>query len=212
MRKKTFFVASVLLACWLILSIISAGKGYVEQSKLPEKVYGKPTIIAEHIEFESSPVSQIVDDGTHLFIMVDSHRGYIQVYDLLGNYQETISLYEPFLNGVFNMATDSDMLYVRDPEGNVYAFCSGEFIEFVSQDNVPIWIKEMNYKDDSEHYRIRFGSIWRIDEHEQTCVVQRSLKAIIYQYNLNWLITVIVLLFFGFAIKKRGTREPSPVL
>lgn len=207
MGKALPLWVKILIILWIVISIIFAVPGYIQDSKLPTKTYGSPKIITEPLSFDTARISQIIDDGTYIYVMANCHQGYMQVYDLSGTYKKTVSFFNPSLNGVFAMEIDSDMLYVQDPDQNIYVFCAGDFIQFISKSNVPQHIKEKRFKENSAHYKIRLGSVWRIDGQEETCVIQRSWKAIVYQYHLNWIFIFTYVLIIGSHVLKRSENE-----
>ena len=203
--KKIPASAKILLLIWAGLSIIISLPGALRELNLPEKIYSKPVIITEYYSFDSLRISQIGDDGTYLYVLVGSGAGYVQMFDLNGNYKQTISLFDPSLNGVFGMAVDSGKLYVRDPAQNIYVFVSGDFVEFISNIEAQKEVPE-DYRQNSDQYIIRHGSIWKVNAQEEECIVRRSLIAIANQYHLVWLFNVVVLLIVGICTI-RGQRK-----
>lgn len=203
--KKIPTPAKILLLVWAGLSIITALPGFVRELNLPEKKRGLPAIITEYYSFDSLRISQIVDDGTYLYVLHDS-GGYVQMFDLNGNYKQTISLFNPSTKGVFDMAVDSGKLYVRDPAQNIYVFVSGDFVEFISNSEEQKEVPE-EYGQNSDQYIIRHGSIWKVNEQEEKCIVRRSLIAIANQYHLVWLFNVVVFLIVGICTKRGQPKD-----
>ena len=185
----------------------------MKESKLPEKEYGIPKIITEFIKFDEKPITHIVDDGEYVYALVDSHDGYIQVYDFEGNYQKTISFYNSSISGAFSISVVSNTLYVEDCNHNIYIFESGYFQEFVPYIKVTEQIEKITRSEYSGSFRLRHGSIWRFDLQNPVCIVHRSAYAIYHQYHINDLILWIFLIITAVVIIPRlktgdGLREP----
>ena len=186
---------------WAMISLVFAVPSWIHASQLPEKTYGTPKVMKDRLSFNSH-ISQIIDDGTYVYIMADCHQGYLQVYDLSGTYIETVSFYDPSLNGVFSMEIDSDILYVQDPDQNIYVFQAGKFVEFISKSNVPQHIQEKRFKESSDRYEIRFGSVWRVNGEEETCMIQMPWNVVFYQYHLNWILIFVMGTMIGIHVFK----------
>ncbi len=160
-------------------------------AKLPQPSYGKPVLIDTYVNFNNKPISQILDDGTYMYVLADSHNGYVQVYDLNGQYQKTISLQRQSISGAFSIACQDGILYIRDDNHNIYKFEYGKFLEFVEDENVSGKLNHIQFNGKSNRFKLRFGSIWRMDMPTPTCVVKRPLYSIIFQYSLD---TVLIIL------------------
>ena len=181
-----------------------------QTTKLPQPSYGKPVLIDTYVSFHNKPISQIVDDGTYLYVLSDSHNGYVQVYDMNGHYQKTISLLRQSISGAFSMASQDGVLYIRDDNHNIYKFQHGEFLEFVEDENGSESLKHILFNEKSNRFKLRFGSIWRMDTPTPICVVKRPFYSFIYQYSLDTVLIVlgvILLLITNRKDKKKSVED-----
>lgn len=180
-----------------------------QTTKLPQPSYGKPVLIDTYVSFHNKPISQIVDDGTYMYVLADSHNGYVQVYDLNGQYQKTISLQRQSISGAFSIACQDGILYIRDDNHNIYTFEYGDFLEFVEDENGSESLKHILFNEKSNRFKLRFESIWRMDTPTPTCVVKRPFYSFIYQYSLDTIFIILgsILLTIAKYKEKQGTAE-----
>lgn len=197
----------VLLIVYVISLTTSLLVCMVRDSKLPEKEYAKPQIITNPISFYESPITEIVDDGIYIYALVDKHDGYIQVYDLEGNYHSTISLHSASISGTFSMTVLSDTLYVEDCDQNIYIFKNGNYQKFISHAKLTPELEQVMQSKYSGRFALHQGSIWRFDLEEPNCIVQRSPLAIFHQYGIDDVIPFAFILLTGFIMIKYHKNE-----
>lgn len=187
------------------ISIMLLIRNNMQENSLPEKQYGIPVVIESYLRFDDTRITQILDDGNRMYVLVDSYRGYIQVFDLNGEYQYTLSFYHT-LNGSFDMSINDNALYVRDSKHNIYVFHDGEFFAFIPKGDADLVFDGQDFNASSKRYEIRMGSVWRIDLEKPICVIQRSLHSFLYQYHLDWLFKF---LFLGVVCILTVIKSPS---
>lgn len=194
MRK--FIFAEKHKKCILLIAIaayIALMFPRILSQDLPAKTRGVPVKIEEYVDFSAYRIEKILDDGKRMYVLINDHEGYIQVFDLEGIYQYTLSFYNSG-KGALTMAMEANNLYVIDRENNVYIFQDGDFVEFVEYNNANRQLQQLNRNDFSKRYEIRLGSVWRIDGQEAICVIQRSFKSFIYQYYIDQLFLPVIVL------------------
>jgi hypothetical protein len=101
------------------------------------------------------------------------------------------------MNGAFSMAVYEGALYVRDSVHNIYILRNGELDDFINREEVPEWIDMLDFTASAENYRVRFGSVWYLTNENQYCVIQRPIQAALYQNNLLFLLSIILVLMIG---------------
>ena len=114
LNKKNIKLSNCLLGLLIICIFVTELINILHpnyKDKLPQPSYGKPVLIETYLNFNNKPISQIVDDGTYMYVLADSHNGYVQVYDLNGQYQKTISLPTIHFRGIFNCMPRRDFVY-----------------------------------------------------------------------------------------------------
>lgn len=194
LNKKNIKLSNCLLGLLIICIFVTELINILHpnyKDKLPQPSYGKPVLIETYLNFNNKPISQIVDDGTYMYVLADSHNGYVQVYDLNGQYQKTISLQRQSISGAFSIACQDGILYIRDDNHNFYTFEHGDYLEFVEDENISGRLKHILFDGNSNHFKVRFGSIWRMDTPTPICVVKRPFYSFIYQYSLDTVLIVL---------------------
>ena len=188
--KLSNCILVLLIICILVTQLINILHAN-HKGKLPQPSYGKPVLIETYLNFNNKPISQIVDDGSYMYVLADSHNGYVQVYDLNGQYHKTISLQRQSISGAFSIACQDGILYIRDDNHNIYTFEHGDYLEFIEDENVSGKLNHIQFDGKSNRFMVRFGSIWRMDTPTPICLVKRPFYSIIYQYSLDTVLIVL---------------------
>lgn len=178
------------------------------ERQIPSASLGKPVAYIYESEWPQLSIDQIACDGKRLYILFDRGRGIVQVYDLDGNYLNSISFYCA-RNGAFKIAAVSETFYVQDKRGNLYLFRDGEFVDFVeNQDNKELR-RSIDFEINAPDYEVRWESVWRITETEAMCILKRPLTAFLNQRNQFFIgIGMIILAaLFYIKTKKVGTTK-----
>lgn len=207
--KLSNCILVLLIICILVTQLINILHPN-HKGKLPQPSYGKPVLIETYLNFNNKPISQIVDDGTYMYVLADRHNGYVQVYDLNGQYQKTISLQRQSISGAFSIACKDGILYIRDDNHNFYTFEHGDYLEFIEDENVSGKLNHIQFDGKSNRFKVRFGSIWRMDPPTPICLVKRPFYSIIYQYSLDTLFIIlgtILLSIVKYKEKQRPTEK-----
>ena len=201
---KAFDRRNIIIMCILVaLLVMVLIPTSLSTWKLPQKVYGKPQVIYDEVVFNKTRIEQVLDDGIYMYVLADDHQGYIQIYDLNGQYHATWFFYDS-INGTFSMAVEDEMLYVKDGKRNVYIFSNGQFQQFLPESETSLLLAEMKFNNASVRYKIRFGSIWRVDLQKPVCVVQRGIQGCIYQYYLDFVFIALICIVIMIVVKKRN--------
>ena len=158
----------------------------------PDAIWGKPVVFEDDSVMPHSGIEQVVSDGQRVYVLYDSEKGVVQVYDCGGTYLHSMRLYK-HMNGAFSMPAEGDMLYIKDYHGDIYAFKNGEFSEFLrneAADAIKEEIPHSIFEQNTQGYEVRSGSVWRIDGDTQTCIISRPAQTGIYQNNMNNLLPI----------------------
>lgn len=161
---------------------------------LPDAIWGNPIKFEDDSVMPHSAIEQVVSDGQRVYVLYTSTKGVVQVYDHTGAYLYSWRLYA-HQNGAFGMAVHEDTLYIQDYHADIYVFRDGEFVEFLTNsaaDTIANTIPYVEFESNTEGYKIKSGSIWRIDGETQICLINRPAQTGIYQNNINYLITILL--------------------
>lgn len=210
-NTKSFRWISTLLILWIVVTQLLSNSHPDPAENLPQPTRGNPVIVDTYINFSNKPIAQITDDGAYLYLLVDSHRGYVQVYDLNGQYQHMLCFGKQALNGAFSIASKDGYFYVKDNRHNVYIFRSSEFLEFVEQETASNTLSHISFHERSTRYQLRFGSVWQTDLSQPVCVVKRPFYSLIYQYSLDKILIIlgVILLVITQTAGKSKNRTPE---
>ena len=193
MKKLKYILAVVaaILVClgWMYISAREA-------EEKPQAYQGVPAEYSGGSNMDGYVIHQFVDDGTFLYILFDEHNGIVNVYDLEGRYQRTLAFYA-HLNGAFRIAAEQDAFYVRDKECGLYVFRNGQFEEYLNRNEIPVSLTQLNFDRNAADYEIRDGSVWRVADEEETCVLSRPKASAAYQRNTKLAAGLIVIVLFG---------------
>lgn len=160
---------------------------------LPEPEYARPTVIREYVDFRHYAIGMIVNDDQYMYILFHTEDNYVQVYDLDGNYQFTLSFYT-YLNGAMSIAQSNGYVYMRDEHRNLYVFKRGEFVEFLPQTQAAEIEKTLDFFAFSDKFEVRGASVWRTDGESDVCVIQRPAISGLYQSQILGIFVACVML------------------
>lgn len=194
--KKLKYICAALCALLVCLALMYRSAQEAEQH--PQPYYGIPAVWTAESEPESYVIHQIAEDGTFLYILSDEHNGVVQVYDLDGTYLRTMAFF-PNMNGAFRIAAQEDTLYVRDMKYNLYIFRGGVFAEFITRQNASAFLEGLDFSGNAAGYEMRDGSVWRVGNGEDICVLYRPKSAAAYQQKVLLSAGIIVMALLGVA-------------
>lgn len=158
-----------LMLCILIINTVASER---ERSGEPVRFASKPVFSTEFGERKPYAVDQIIEVGEFLYVLPDDTDGFVQVYDLKGNYQHTLFfLEEP--NGAFRMAAEGDAFYFRNQSNDVFVFRNGEFMEYVPRKIARERFANIDFErqDSSPGYVIRGTDLWHVSEDREALVM-----------------------------------------
>lgn len=152
-----------LLFLMLCILIVSAVKSEREQSREPVRFSSKPVFSTEFGDRKPYAVNQLIEAGEYLYILPNDTDGFVQVYDLKGNYQHSLFFLEK-PNGIFSMAAEGDTFYFRNQSSDVFVFQDGEFLEYVPWKSARERFSHINFErhSSSSGYVIRGTDLWRV--------------------------------------------------
>lgn len=203
--KKLKYICAAL--CALIVCLAVMYRSAREAERYPQPYYGIPAVWTAESEPEGYAIHQIADDGTFLYILSDEHNGVVLVFDRDGTYLRTMAFFA-HLNGAFHIAAEADTLYVQDKQQNLYIFRAGQFGEFLNRPDASAILEGLDFEADHPDYEIRDGSVWRIADGEETCVLHRPKSTAAYRRNVILVSGIIVLALLGVAgVIRRGRKR-----
>lgn len=134
---------------------------------------GHPVVATAELKLEQADISQILNDGRYLYVLYDAVDEYVQVYDLDGSYQFTISVFcHP--NGALRMALVAGDLYICDRYKNIYIFHGDIFKHFIDAEDARKNYSTIDFECWSKDYKVRSGSVWNVSNEGEVCVIDRS--------------------------------------
>lgn len=166
----------IVLICIIALVVaILSDRTYKTRAPSPVVTLGTPVISSEY-PFVGNEISQVVDDGTRIYVLCGDHDGIVQVYDMEGKYLNTMFFYD-HMNGGFEIAADGSMFYVHDSQGNIYVFSNGDLATFVTYQENSEYLGFFSVRgfSPSQAYYEENGAIWRKDGGEAVCVIPQVL-------------------------------------
>lgn len=186
-KHRHVFLA--LLSIIVLFSILSEDGPHNEG-----RPYGKPHISTDYGSYTLKSVYQVCDDGQRIYILPNSQDGFIQVYDLDGNYLSTLMFYN-HNNGGFAITIENSTLYVFDKLNNVYVFKEGIFSAFFTREEAETQLDNIDRfrLSNSNEYTFRAGSIWRNTSEGAQCVVKGPAEYVYYiqQYGPSILLLIM---------------------
>ena len=199
--KKIVIVSIVVVLAALIILVSYSNPNSI--GALPEAYYGKPAISTDH-PIINKRIEQVLDDGQRMYILYDTNDGIVQVCDTNGAYQYTLVFYSN-LNGAFTIATENQTLYVQDMRENVYIFESGEFEKFLEREEAKTQLKHIRFDPSnvSDKYEVRSGSIWKVSDAEEMCVVEGPSFTNRTINTMATLLLIVILLWRFYQLRRR---------
>ena len=195
-----------LLFAMLCLMVVSVTLTARERAAEPVRFASKPVFSTDYAGKRANTVSQIIESGNYLYILPDDTKGFVQAYDLCGNYQHTLFFLEES-NGVFTMAAEGNLFYVQNQSGDVYVFREGIFLEYVERKIAKDRFAYIGFvwQGSSPNYRIRGTDLYRIAGDKAELVI-----ADIVRFNaqsatiiLGTLVFIGMLWLFAYYLKRR---------
>lgn len=81
--------AGILLAFLLVFAV-----SFTHSQEYPQAITcGIPVITTEYSDYTKLSIDQILDGNDNIYVLLDEHRGIVQVFDLGGEFQYTASFY-----------------------------------------------------------------------------------------------------------------------
>lgn len=162
----------------------------------PKGLYGVPAVSTDYPQL-SMNVLQVVEDGSHIYILYNSSTRIVQMYDLEGNYECSFFFYS-FPNGEFILAAEKDTLYVEDERGNVYEFNDGQFKHFYDQNEFSEQLENIQFDRgaSSASYSIRNKDVWRTLPEGEICVIEGPTNAFFSVHIFPLMIFLFAILSF----------------
>lgn len=189
-----------LLTCVLLVIFASNISNHAVDP--PDAVYGLPTYYLNESELSKHLIQQIVDDGKNIYLLLDDHKGIVQVYDTDGKYQKSI-VFHSNLNGAFKLAVSNGMFFVCDQSSNLYQFQDGNFISFFPYTSGEALRKSLDFESNSLNYYIQSGSVWRYSPDGETCIIQHPAANLQrFSQVANVSLVAIVFVAFGFRLMR----------
>lgn len=204
---------AVLLVPLLTVQII--GMISVDDSPAAEsRTLGIPNISREYSPLVKYSIDQIVTTEEYVYILYGEHDGNVQVFDRNGIYQYSAYFFA-HINGVFRIAAKGDLLYVCDNQYNVYVMQNGELKEFIHNYCAVELLETIDFYASSTEYVVRMGSVWRIADKMETCIIERPFPAVLYQNSFMFFANLLLVLLVGamsMTVKRIGGQgSGSPV-
>lgn len=196
LKKLVIFVLIYALIAGNVKAMLDTAPGSKPRTE------GIPNISYTYSALEYCSIDQIVETDSEIYILYGENKGNVQVFDQNGNYKYSL-YFKKHLNGVFRIAAHDTTLYVRDDAYNVYVFLNGAFQKFYRRENAIDILDSIDFNNHASDYAVRFGSVWRVDENEQTCIIKRPLLSMLYQNNLMFYISLFFASAVGFVFRKK---------
>lgn len=199
MRGK-FALIIVLIVLFCVVFLLNQLE-YICPAELSIEAVGSPVVIQQKNRNLFARIRQVVSDGKFVYVAFGQY-GAIQVFDLNGHYQYTISVYSSSQkNGWIGLAAQNGMLYVKDKAYNVYIFSGDKLLAFMEASDAEQQLGDIVFDGNSPDYIIRWGSVWHNGESVDQCVVKRPIWMVYYQNYVGIiLIWLIVMAFAGIVI------------
>ena len=86
MRKYSDFIRSVAIAAFLLFVFLNLSSG----EKMPKAGWGVPVLEESYVDLTDKRIDQIVSYGDTVYILFDSHHGFVHVYSSSGDYLYTL--------------------------------------------------------------------------------------------------------------------------
>lgn len=177
--------------------LIDAPKGY----------YGVPAVSTNYPQLNMN-IQQVVDDGDRIYVLFNSNKRIVQVYDMDGAYQNTLFFYSHYDNGAFSIVANDGVLYVRDEPGNIYVFRNGTFSEFYQEKEIPAYLDSVKFdwRISSEAYEVRDRSVWKVSQEEEVCIIDMEANAPSKKHHVYLFALFIPLFILLINFKRKGSQ------
>lgn len=207
LRNKETIITVLIVCAMIALTIYTR----VEMAQIPQPSLGTPTVVMESVDLSDTRIRKIVHDDHFVYVLSYNRTGYVQVYDWNGEYQQTLLFYGPSPNGGFHIASVNNTVYVQDNEDNLYVLKGCEIEAFIEKNSSPEqWraiCDTVDFQTASDKFVVRQGDIWRIENDNELCVVDRPFKAFVFQYSLDWVFMMIAMLIVALSIRRRNKKR-----
>ena len=161
-----------LLFLMICIMIISVAKSDRERAREPVRFATRPVYSTEFGDRKPYAVDQIVEAGEYLYVLPVDTAGFVQVYDLKGNYQHSLFFLEE-RHGAFMMVYEDGLLYVQDESGDVFVFRDGEFQEYVQRKHAKDRFAHIEFvwQESTPGYVLRGTDLWRVSADREELVM-----------------------------------------
>jgi hypothetical protein len=193
--KVLFFAAIGILFLWIDAK---------NSSVSPKASQGRPVVYVQQQPDKFDGCAQIADDGNNIYLLINDHKGLVQVYDILGNYEQSIVLYS-HTNGAFKLAEQNGVIFICDKEGSLYLFEQGFFVKYIVHSEAVQLRKSIDFENYSSSYYQRNGSIWRTDGEQSKCVIQGEILPGLHIGNPVIILTGIILALAMIRLYRKNT-------
>lgn len=197
-------VAICLLGFFIVRATVDNSNVNHSPESEPRRV-GLPNITKTYSELEKCSIDQIVDDDELIYVLYGEHEGNVQVFNHYGEHLYS-AYFATHMNGAFSIAVADGNLYVRDERHNLYVLKNGKLLDFYYSDSAEHIMRTLDFSMSSTKFRVRFGSIWRVDGNDSVCVVARSPIAALQQGNLMFYASLFVAAIIG-VLKYKRTKS-----
>ena len=157
-----------LMLCIIIVDVTLSDR---ERAREPVRFSNRPVFSTEFEDRKPYAFDQIIESGEYLYVLPVNNNGFIQVYDLMGNYQHSLFFLKES-KGAFTMAADGDTFYVENQSGDVFVFRNGKFLEYVQRKQAKDRFDHIEFvwQGSTPGYVIRGTDLWRVSENREELV------------------------------------------
>lgn len=161
-----------LLFLMICIMIISVAKSDRERAREPVRFATRPVFSTEFEDRKPYAIDQLIEAGEYLYVLPVNNKGFIQVYDLMGNYQHSLFFLEES-KGAFTMAAEGDTFYVENKSGDVFVFRDGEFQEYVQRKHAKDRFAHIEFvwQESTPGYVLRGTDLWRVSADREELVI-----------------------------------------
>lgn len=180
--KFKIICVTVIITLIAVLHIVNRADSYCP----PELKAASPGIpIIKELDNNTlfSGIKQIVEGEKYLYVLYGKH-GIIQVYDLFGNYQFSISVYS-HKNGRIKLAYQDGKLFVRDKQNNLYAFTDNALSDYFDKTISGKYIELMDFQQSAPNYHLHMGSVYKITVASSQCIIQRPAWLALHENGMG---------------------------
>lgn len=201
MFRSWKIVCTVLCVMAIVIAIIPYFFQPVNVS-VPQK--DSPVYFNESINCFLS-IDQISNNEQYIFLL-DKYRGYLRVFDINGNYINTLAFADS-PNGTFQMAAFENLLYVRAPNGDLYSIQNCEFVEYIDRDDSMEIFDSLDFSQESKTYEARRGGVWDVSGDEDHIII--PIKGYTFLSNTDSRIIPIIFISLLIALIRITPQKKS---